>query len=296
MTTVPAQKTNVGSSLAQIRDYLALVAQRPAIPSPEQVSESLTWLKAEALSRSDQKRAKAIWCWEQALVAQNHFLEAFTLMKGRKFYEAWCALEGAEVALGFLERHETGSWSEFRLDFIQRYTAKWQSLFPYKLFLSPELLQHETSCSICGEVSLSPRKFCGHRSGEIYDGKMCCRIVQRLDVLGTAVVQKPIQKYSVIFLNDNRTGKERDHYNYAVVRYAVDALRHPFDEWNVERTTRVWPHSRFRHLGRNDQCPCESGRKYKKCCLQQPGVVRPHLEFTLAVPPPVELPLEVYGI
>jgi uncharacterized protein YecA (UPF0149 family) len=26
--------------------------------------------------------------------------------------------------------------------------------------------------------------------------------------------------------------------------------------------------NRFRNIGRNDPCPCGSGKKYKKCCLQ----------------------------
>ena len=28
----------------------------------------------------------------------------------------------------------------------------------------------------------------------------------------------------------------------------------------------------FRDVGRNDPCPCGSGRKYKKCCLADPAV------------------------
>ena len=30
------------------------------------------------------------------------------------------------------------------------------------------------------------------------------------------------------------------------------------DEWEVEET---------REIGRNDACPCGSGRKFKRCCL-----------------------------
>jgi uncharacterized protein YecA (UPF0149 family) len=26
---------------------------------------------------------------------------------------------------------------------------------------------------------------------------------------------------------------------------------------------------RFREIGRNQPCPCGSGRKYKRCCMQQ---------------------------
>ena len=31
-----------------------------------------------------------------------------------------------------------------------------------------------------------------------------------------------------------------------------------------------WPSDEnpFKHVGRNDPCPCGSGKKYKKCCLQ----------------------------
>ena len=28
--------------------------------------------------------------------------------------------------------------------------------------------------------------------------------------------------------------------------------------------------NRFNTIGRNDPCPCGSGRKYKKCCLEAP--------------------------
>ncbi len=31
-----------------------------------------------------------------------------------------------------------------------------------------------------------------------------------------------------------------------------------------------WPSDEnpFKHVGRNDPCPCGSGKKFKKCCLQ----------------------------
>ena len=33
----------------------------------------------------------------------------------------------------------------------------------------------------------------------------------------------------------------------------------------------------WRHVGRNDQCPCGSGKKFKKCCLGKPDAERPVL-------------------
>ena len=112
------------------------------------------------------------------------------------------------------------------------------------------------------------------------------RIVTKLEVMGISIVDKPVQKYSVLFLSDEKTGKQRDHYNYALVQYAISALREPFDGWDVERTSRRQPHSRYAAIGRNDPCPCESGKKYKKCCLRETGVLRPHYEFTFEIQPP----------
>ena len=94
-----------------------------------------------------------------------------------------------------------------------------------------------------------------------------------------------IQWKYVLFAGDSNNGN-RDHFRYEAVRYAVQALHEPFDDWDVKQTTARQPHSYFTGVGRNEQCPCESGKKYKKCCLLESGVLRPHMEFTLSVPPP----------
>ena len=120
--------------------------------------------------------------------------------------------------------------------------------------------------------------------------EMCCRVVTKMEFQGIALVENPVQKYSVPFLNDPVTGKKRDHYNYGLLESATQALRAPFHEWEAEWTTRRQPHIYFRHVGRNDPCPCQSGKKYKKCCLRHEGVLRPHVEFTFSVPPPEGTP------
>jgi SEC-C motif len=280
-------------TIEAVEQYLRSVANRPLTPTPEQVADALRSLKTAAVGRGDEQEAKRLWCLERALKAQDLYLDAFQALKRKQFYDAWCALERAEVVLGFLERHETARRKIFRLDFIAEYVEKWQSLFPYKVFFSPEYLEVKKECSICGELVL-PRKGCNHRLGEIYGGEMCCHVVTDLEVFGIGMVENPVQKYSVPFLKDEATGKQRDHYNYAAVEYAIAGLQNPFDHWRVERTTRLQPHSRFRYVGRNEPCPCESKKKYKKCCLNREGVLRPHLQFHWSVPPPPGMPSEVY--
>jgi hypothetical protein len=278
----------------EIRSYLKAVAKRPSEPTIDAVRADLAAMKRDVLARGDRAHAKRIWCLEQTLRIQEHYLHAFSLLKAGEYYKAWCELEQTELKLANLERHETASWPAFRLDFIQEYTAKWQALFPYKMFFSPEFLQTEKLCSVCNQPVL-PQSFCGHRVGEIYDGEMCYRTVTKLEVLGVSMVDKPVQKYSVLFLRNEKEGTTRDQYHYELVEYPIKALRAPFDAWDVERTTRRQPHARFVHVGRNDPCPCDSGKKYKKCCLNETGVLRPHYEYTFEYQPPNDVPLhEVY--
>ena len=276
-------------TLTEIETYLASVKIRPNEPTPELIYESLAASKRAALQRHDEAGAKRAWCLEQVHHAQSCYLRAFADIKCGRYYDAWCALERAEIALHFLEPHSEGLWAQFKLDLVEEYVRKWQTLFPYKVFLSPEMIELEVECSIC-KARVMPRSPCGHLVGEIYQGEMCCRVVTKMHPLGVALVKNPVQKYSVVFISDPVNGKERDHYNYGLVRYLIRALRAPFDGWEGRWSERRQPHSCFRHVGRNDPCPCESEKKYKKCCLQQNGVLRPHVEFTFSIPPPEGIP------
>jgi hypothetical protein len=100
-----------------------------------------------------------------------------------------------------------------------------------------------------------------------------------------AFVKTPLQKYSVPFLVDDKTGKVTDHYDYSLIRYLARRWREPFHNWTAEWSKRRMPHARFGNVGRNDPCPCESGLKYKKCCALEDGVLRPHCEFVFEVRP-----------
>lgn len=42
---------------------------------------------------------------------------------------------------------------------------------------------------------------------------------------------------------------------------------------DVQRRPRAPNHVKGAEIGRNDPCPCGSGRKYKKCCLREAGEV-----------------------
>ncbi len=254
---------------------------------PKKLFGLLNQLKQEAVRRQDEITAKELWCLQQALSVQETYLAAYDKLRGHEFYEGWRAFEQVENQLSHLLQHAAWPPGDFEIEFIQDTVKRFQALFPYVWFISPEMLISEKTCSICKQV-VSIRKPC-HRVGEIYGGELCCRIVTKVEFLGTATTKDPVQKYSVIFLPDPEKGGFKDTYNYTTVRYLIDRLESPFDGWRFEKTKSRHPHSRYSDVGRNDRCPCESGKKYKKCCLEESGVLRPHIQFTFTNPPPKEL-------
>jgi hypothetical protein len=79
---------------------------------------------------------------------------------------------------------------------------------------------------------------------------------------------------------DDRTRLAAEHMGYlddvlaALQTFSerTDGDAADVDMWDQDRplwaAVRTPAHNPFRHLGRNDPCPCGSGKKAKKCCLQ----------------------------
>lgn len=250
----------------------------------EEVRFCLRDIKAKYVSSKDEERAKALWCLEQVLAIQNQYIEAYESMKQGEYYKAWGRLERCELKMGFLESHLPID-DEYSLSFISKHVKQYQSLYPYKMFYSPEILEHKKECTICRQV-VSIRNPCGHEVGEVYGGEMCCRKITECEFIGVSFVESPVQKYSVLFAQDEKTGEVLDHYNYSLLNYLFRLLQCPFDPWDIKWTKIRHPHSKFPNLSRNDECPCGSGEKYKKCCLNESGVLRPHCDFIFSNPSP----------
>lgn len=254
----------------------------------------LQTMKSEAVIRDDQALAKAIWCCQTILNAQKTYQPAFIEMQAGEFYSGWCLLERAEILLYHMERHYTPDNDDsFGVAFMVRQIPKFQSLFPYTLFGSPGFIKEEVVCSICRQ-KVFLRSHCGHIVGEIYNGEQCGREVTKCQILEFSLTPNPVQKYSVMFSTNRETG-ERIEYDYHVVRYVIQGLRSPFDDWDMERRVIRHPHRLFEDLGPDDDCPCETNLPYKDCCRPNPeGVLRPHLKITFHEPPPASLPPIIY--
>lgn len=247
-------------NLEEVKNQLREVNQNYTTRDSEELNEVLRQLKQRSVDRRDQPAAKEIWCFQQILDIQNNYINAYEAFKSEKYYKGWCLLENSDIEYGFLFRHFKENGGEYRLKFIYKHVLQFQSIFPYKYFMSPEFTIKEAKCGICDQV-IGIRNPCGHKLGEIYDGKMCTRLLTNVETTGISLVTSPVQKYSVVFLNDPETGKSIDQYDYSFVKWVVDGLQSPFHNWDISRTKKRHPHSIYSHLKANDDCPCESGKK-----------------------------------
>lgn len=275
------------SDFAGVVEFLGGVAERSS--NDEAFARTASLLKeskSQAVARGDPSAAKQAWCYEQILGIQRQYLDAFEQMRAGEYYKAWCLLEEVEIAWVHLEPHFAciEDRPEFAVRFIVEHVKKFQSLFPYRLFLSTEMVEKRILCSIC-RAPLSVRQSCGHEVGEIYDGALCHRIVDACELVAVSLVTQPRHKYAVAFPGSPEGRGAKDPYQYAPIRYLVGRLVGPFDAWDVRWTRRRQPHSRYADVPETAPCPCESSKPYKACCRRESGVLRPHCEFIFSVPP-----------
>lgn len=266
-------------SLNDIRALLARAHEEDLRGERDSCVADLAELKKQAVSEGNEPLAKSIWALQQAVHIHCDYRRTHALLREGEFFEAWCVLERVEVALKELHPHQDSLGADYALPFIKRIVDQMQSLYPYKLFTSPEMAIRSELCSICLE-RISIRTSCGHVVGEVYGGEYCRRIVQDFEPLGMAFVSSPVQKFSVPFPVNSKTGESEDHYDYSLISYLIRRLPEPFADWSYEWTTRRHPHEKFKSFGPNQPCPCRSGKKYKKCCRpHKEGVLMPHIEY-----------------
>lgn len=229
-------------------------------------------------NQANEEIANKLWVLKTIFEVQNKYLSAFSLMKKGKYYKAWCALEYCEISLYYLYKHYTPDKNdEYLIKFIGEKIEQWQSLFPYKVFLSPEILEKKLNCNICNSV-ITPLSYCQHKVGHLYLGKLCLREIGDFEFLGLSLVENPVQKYSVPFTKDEITGKEVDHYDYSSVKYVADRLDSSFENWKPNWVKKMIKRSEFNNVLKESLCPCNSKKLFIECCYNKKLLLLPHLQ------------------
>ena len=240
-------------TINDIEDYLA----RKNLHLESSIAEEIEYFRLDAINRQDEESANHCWCLRQIYTIQKHFLSAVSSLFEKQFENAWMAFDSADIALGYLELNFDldSAVHDYNILFINRMIKRYQKLFPYRYFLSRENIIKEEVCTICGKP-ISLRKCCGHKPGKIYMGELCLRKVTSMEFKGAAVVTDPFDKYGFVRIPDHE-------YNYGMLEQLTGYLDSAYEEFDIETVKEKHPD--YLNIGRNDRCPCGSGRKYKKC-------------------------------
>jgi hypothetical protein len=235
------------------------------------ISYDLKALKELEVSQNNQSAAKEVWCLEQVYKIIQHYLSAFQSLQDKKHFDAWCTFERAEIELSFLRKHLDFEDNKYYIQFYDRVIHQYQKLFPYQYFMSRESVIKKASCSICGET-VTLRKSCDHRLGEIYNGEQCCHKIEEVKFLAMAIVKQPFDKYTVLF-------PEGMEYNYTILDNLMSQINGAYDDWELDILKEKKPE--FIRAERNKPCPCKSGTKYKFCCSNTDKELFDHHRITV---------------
>lgn len=186
------------------------------------------------------------------------------------FSVSWGVLQDANDALRLIRK-----FSGLRLDYFSEQLSSLETLYPYNVFSSCGFVVERFECSICGNDIDSFE--CHHRKGELYRGQMAYGIAKNiLDIDHIAFVDDPANKRCVITIPDTALG-------FSGVRYLGNALNQ--DRISVSTFgSVVWnkiaaPNPGYTRLGRNEPCYCNSGKKFKRCCIGKKFIESDHAEI-----------------
>lgn len=234
---------------------------------------SLEAILQEKKTLQDLEAANEVWRIKTALEVKRGYIEAFTLLKAGKHYDAWCCLERCEITLSLIVENSNSEFrKKARTHFYDRYVNNWQSLFPYKIFFSPGFIVGYYTCSICN-TKIRPRNSCEHKKKKLYGGEICFHVGHELEFLEISIVSNPVQKYSLPLID----------YDYTVINYVIDRLANPFEAWQPIVTTKTYPRNMFNSVLEEKNCPCKkSDKTFGECCSEKKQIEIPHIEIVFA--------------
>lgn len=247
----------------------------------------LSSIKKDAVNAKDESLANKCWILENIYLIQKKYVDSFALLSSKKYEAAWRMYEEIEIALSHLSRNFNYLDNQYELKFIEIQTSLFQKLFPYVHFTSREMSVGKEKCTICGKIITSPRNSCNHIVGNLYMGEMCCREVMDIQLHGISITTEPKDKYTVL----HPMGLE---YNYEAIEMLLEHITSPYMLWNIREIKKL--KKEFRDIGRNERCPCGSGKKYKHCCrgTEKEIMLHKHIEICDGKPFP-SIPVKEIG-
>ena len=202
------------------------------------------------------------------------YVSYWKLLVSNKYSESWSTLQDVQSQLRVIYRFT----EEPRLPLlghIERQCGELEKLYPYRVFFSSGIMIEEVECSICGKPIDSFE--CEHIAGELYRGRRAYGIVKKVEQLDhVSIVTNPADKRCTVQILD--TSEQFNGVAY-LAKGIIDRVLEPLSFSHLEFKKVRKPNNEIPVTGRNDPCPCGSGKKFKKCCIDKSYVEMTHVEI-----------------
>ena len=186
-----------------------------------------------------------------------------------QYSESWDSLQSVFDMVRIIRR-----FSNIDISAVEDQLYALETAYPYNMFFSMGAVVEWFKCSICEEDM--DTFSCVHRKGELYRGEMAYGIAMNVRFDHVAIVGNPVDKRCVVSYPN-----ESSHFD--VVRYIGELFFNKkllvSEFGGIFWGKRKIKNPEYRHLKRNDQCYCNSGRKFKRCCIGKNFIEQDHAQI-----------------
>jgi hypothetical protein len=187
----------------------------------------------------------------------------YNLLNMKEYKSSWNTLQDCLDSAFWIGQH-TVIENRYEIPEIVDLLTGYERLYPYKVFTSSEMIISKSECSICGKPFQNPD--CPHIKGNLYWGELAIENVTEVkEFQAIAMVSHPLDKRCVMESSDDtRTQEEKFQVLHEFLEQSIPVFQ--LFHIEVNKTTRK--STDINIVGRNEKCPCGSGKKFKKCCSQ----------------------------
>lgn len=231
-------------------------------------------IKEIAVQTKDERLANAQYVFEKYFLLFCELKKYFNKLKSKDYKDSWNKLQDCFDIIKYVGKF-TDEENRFELSSLYDLLLEYEALYPYNLFASSEYVIEEATCSICGKSVLGLE--CPHIKGELYWGEPAIHNIEKIKVVqGVALVTHPEDKRCVMEVKDeNITDREKFKKLDDFIELKLPFLQMFSIDSKIERRM----DTKYKNIGRNDICPCNSGKKFKKCCISK--LYYPHITYTV---------------
>jgi len=219
-------------------------------------------IKQQSVRNQDEVVANSSFVMKNYLKLLKEYATYWKCLQSSDYRNSWDVLQNCInnliIVCKFTEKRKS-----FNLDYWENHLRELEKLYPFRIFASTEMITKDEKCSICGRKITDLD--CNHIPGFLYWGEMAHIIVDKAELKAVALVEHPLDKKCVMELQDDNTSKEE---KYKLLHYFIQNNQDSLSIFEIEEVPTLYFNDKYQYYKRNDNCPCGSGKKFKKCCGQ----------------------------